>query len=188
MACKGPDGRYNGGVPPDTSSAASHSNPSPAPGADAPSGGWLERLRQIPRVVLIPLAIAIIAGIASGVAVPLISGGSEPSSDTWLANSMAPVPKHSLALKTGGPVHTWSDYQTGQGHAGPLIPQYARVHIACRVTGYKVPQDQNPWWYRIASAPWNGRYFGSADAFYNGKRQSGSLHGTGFVDTHVPTC
>lgn len=33
----------------------------------------------------------------------------------------------------------------------------------------------NDWWYRIGSAPWNGDYFASADAFFNNGQTSGPL-------------
>ena len=42
--------------------------------------------------------------------------------------------------------------------------------------------------YRIASAPWSGSYYVSADAFYNNGQTSGSLVGTPFVDSNVPNC
>ena len=56
-----------------------------------------------------------------------------------------------------------------------------------KVQGFAVA-DGDTWWYRIASSPWNGAYYASADAFYNNGRTSGSLHGTPFVDNAVPNC
>jgi hypothetical protein len=61
------------------------------------------------------------------------------------------------------------------------------VQIACRLTGFRVA-DGNTWWYRIATSPWNGAFYASADAFYNNGSMSGSLIGTPFVDTRVPPC
>lgn len=58
----------------------------------------------------------------------------------------------------------------------------------CRVQGFRVA-DGNTWWYRIASAPWNGQFYASADIFYNiPGRTSGSLAGTPFVDESVAMC
>jgi hypothetical protein len=53
--------------------------------------------------------------------------------------------------------------------------------------GFRVA-DGNTWWYRIASGPWNGAFYVSADAFYNNGQTSGSLIGTPFVDPAVPDC
>jgi RHS repeat-associated protein len=88
---------------------------------------------------------------------------------------------------TGGVAHTWSDYSDGGGTEGPEISAHASVQIACKVTGLEVP-DGNTWWYQIASSPWNGSYYVSADPFYNDGATSGSLIGTPFVDTNVPDC
>ncbi len=87
----------------------------------------------------------------------------------------------------GGIVHTWSDYVDAGGQEGASIPAYFTVEIACKVSGFTV-QDGNQWWYRIASPPWSGSYYGSADAFYNDGATSGSLAGTPFVDPAVPSC
>ncbi len=87
-----------------------------------------------------------------------------------------------------GPTHTWTDYSDAGGNEGQSIPDNTTVQIACKVTGFAV-EDGNTWWYRIASSPWNGTYYASADAFYNEPgRTSGSLKGTPFVDPNVPNC
>ena len=59
--------------------------------------------------------------------------------------------------------------------------------MACVVQGFKVASG-NSNWYKIASSPWNGTYYASADAFYNNGSTSGSLIGTPFVDPRVPAC
>lgn len=97
-----------------------------------------------------------------------------------------PTPQ-SYAETTGVAVHTWTNYTNAGGTEGPTIPSNATVQIACKLQGFRV-QDGNTWWYRIASAPWNGSYYGSADAFYNNGQTSGSLHGTPYVDPSVPDC
>jgi hypothetical protein len=55
------------------------------------------------------------------------------------------------------------------------------------VPGFRVA-DGDTWWYKVASSPWNGTYYASADAFYNNGQTSGSLVGTPFVDASVPNC
>jgi hypothetical protein len=92
------------------------------------------------------------------------------------------------AETTGGVTHTWSDYSDAGGNQGPSISANETVNVACRLQGFAVA-DGNTWWYRIASSPWSGSYYASADAFYNEPGvTSGSLLGTPFYDPNVPTC
>src|SRR6185312_8953760 len=102
-------------------------------------------------------------------------------------NPPPPPPPSTYSETPGGEVHTWTNYSNAGGTEGPTIPAYQTVQIACKVTGFKVA-DGDTWWYRIASSPWNGSFYGSADAFYNNGQTSGSLKGTPFVDPNVPTC
>ena len=88
---------------------------------------------------------------------------------------------------TGGVTYTWTDYSDGGGKEGPAIPGNTTVQVACRAQGLQV-QDGDTWWYKIASSPWNGRFYASADAFYNNGSTSGSLAGTPFYDPAVPVC
>jgi hypothetical protein len=87
----------------------------------------------------------------------------------------------------GGNAHTWTDYTNAGGNQGPTIAGGQTVQIACKIQGFRVA-DGNTWWYRIASAPWNGSYYVSADAFYNNGQTTGSLIGTPFVDPTVGDC
>lgn len=91
------------------------------------------------------------------------------------------------AETTGGVANTWTNYTNAGGQAGPQIPRYATVQIACKIRGFAVANG-NTWWYRIASPPWNGVYYVSADVFYNNGQTSGSLAGTPYVDPVVPDC
>jgi surface antigen len=88
---------------------------------------------------------------------------------------------------TGGVTHTWANYTNAGGTQGPSIPTNTAVQVACTLAGFRVA-DGDMWWYRIASSPWNGAYYASADAFYNNGQTSGSLIGTPFVDPGVPGC
>jgi hypothetical protein len=99
----------------------------------------------------------------------------------------APHPAPSYLETTGGVTHTWTNYANAGGGEGPAIPSNVTVQIACKVPGFRV-SDGNTWWYRIASSPWSGGYYASADAFYNNGQTSGSLHGTPFVDPNVADC
>ncbi|HEY6887305.1 MAG TPA: hypothetical protein VI300_05980, partial [Solirubrobacter sp.] len=109
-------------------------------------------------------------------AVPDCAGSSQPGSSAGGRPETA-----------GGVAHTWTNYSNAGGTQGPTIQAHQTVDIACKLTGFKVA-DGNTWWYKIASAPWNGAYYVSADAFYNNGQTSGSLQGTPFVDGAVPDC
>src|SRR2546430_685965 len=67
------------------------------------------------------------------------------------------------------------------GTQGPPIQTGQTVQMVSKIQGLRVP-DGDPWWYKIASSPWTGNYYTSADAFYNNGQTSGSLVGTPFVD------
>jgi hypothetical protein len=103
----------------------------------------------------------------------------------WREN--APVTAGPLQETTGDVTHTWTNYQTAGGYHGPSISANQSVVVACAVPGFRV-EDGNTWWYRIASPPWDGNYYASADAFYNNGKSSGPLRGTPFVDPRVPQC
>jgi hypothetical protein len=98
-----------------------------------------------------------------------------------------PAPAQIFAETTGGVTATWTDYRSGGGAAGSSIPKGQAVQIACVVQGLPVANG-NIWWYRVASAPWNGEFYASADAFYNNGQTSGVLQGTPYVDASVPAC
>jgi hypothetical protein len=94
---------------------------------------------------------------------------------------------NTYAETVGGVTHTWTSYSDAGGTEGPSIQTGQTVQITCKLTGFKVA-DGNTWWYQIASSPWSNGYYASADAFYNNGATSGSLVGTPFVDSNVPTC
>lgn len=118
----------------------------------------------------------------AGATLPLEQGPTAPS-----GSPPAPPPPPTYAETTGGIAHTWTNYTNAGGTEGPSIPSNATVQIACKLPGFRVA-DGNTWWYRIASSPWNGAFFVSADAFYNNGQTAGSLHGTPFVDPNIRDC
>jgi cell wall-associated NlpC family hydrolase len=120
----------------------------------------------------------------SGGSSPGAPGGESPPGPT---PEPPPPPPPTFSETSGSVVHTWSDYADAGGSEGPEIPSNDTVQIACKLTGFRVA-DGNTWWYRIASSPWSGSYYASADAFYNNGQTSGSLLGTPFVDGAVPNC
>ena len=99
----------------------------------------------------------------------------------------ADIPSGATPETVGGVTHTWTDYTSAGGNQGPSIANGLTVGVACKLTGFRVA-DGNTWWYRIASSPWSGQYYASADAFYNNGTTSGPLRNTPFVDPAVPDC
>ncbi len=141
-----------------------------------------------------PLAAAFAAG--SVLAAGLVYGG--PSAPTGSPRTSAAVSaaRSSAAARTrakarketvGARTSTFTDYKNAGGRAGRHIRKYQTVKVICRVRGFKV-QDGDTWWYRIATSPWDGKYYASADAFYNDGRTRGSLRNTPFVDRKVRVC
>ena len=119
--------------------------------------------------------------------VPVCPGsGTTTTTTTGVTTTTAPA-GGPWPETTGGVTHTWTDYASAGGTEGPSISSNATVQITCRAVGFAVA-DGNTWWYLIASSPWSGSYWASADAFYNNGATSGTLHGTPFVDSAVATC
>jgi surface antigen len=110
-----------------------------------------------------------------------------PSSPATPSTPPATAPPPTYAETAGGVTHTWTNYTNAGGTEGPSILSNTTVQIACKLAGFRVA-DGNTWWYRIASSPWNGAFYASADAFYNNGQTSGSLLGTPFVDPAVAGC
>jgi hypothetical protein len=83
------------------------------------------------------------------------------------------------------------DVDRNDGHARPYVgrpgPAHRRWDPArpAPVSAGAVPgkghvvQDGDPWWYRLASSPWNDRYYATSDAFYNNGATSGSVDTAG---------
>ena len=99
----------------------------------------------------------------------------------------SPVTSTTRSETAGGLTNTWSDYSDAGGNEGQPIAAQETLQVSCRITGFTVA-DGNSWWYQIASSPWSGNYYVSADAFYNNGETSGVLQGTPFVDPNVPGC
>jgi hypothetical protein len=167
--------------------ASAPSAPAPAPSAPAPAPTGT------------PSNPSSGSGSSTNTSPPHPSGGSTTTGTGSSSNHgtstgapsstpTTPAPGPATTTETpGGVTHTWTDYSDAGGSEGPSIPSNQSVQITCRVQGFAVA-DGDTWWYEIASSPWSGTYFASADAFYNDGATSGSLLGTPFVDPSVPVC
>jgi transcriptional regulator with XRE-family HTH domain len=146
------------------------SQPEPAGAGPAP-GRRFRPWRSWPWLVVLPAAV-VAAGGGAFLVVALDQGPGGPTS-TWTET-------------TGTPAHTWADATQLTGAGTPLGPRQS-VQVTCRVRGYVV-EDGDPWWYRLASAPWNGHYYATSDAFYNNGAVTGSVDTGVVVDEQVPVC
>jgi RHS repeat-associated protein len=99
----------------------------------------------------------------------------DPAVPDCISNGPRPVQEASSTSIT-----TWANYSHPGGEQGPSISPGQTVSVSCRVFGY-AGGDGDPWWYRLASAPWNNVYYVQSSVFpVNGQ--------TGQVDTDVPVC
>lgn len=106
---------------------------------------------------------------------------------TVAATPSTPAATTTYAETTDSTAQTWTDYSSAGGNQGTTIAKNQTVNITCKVTGFQVPNGDT-WWYSIASSPWSGQYYVSADAFHNNGQTSGSLYGTPWVDDAIPDC
>jgi len=141
--------------------------------ADAASAPGTPARRRARRRWLVPLSIILAAACGAAVLLATASTGAQGPAPTWTET-------------TGTPAHTWADPTQLTGAETPLGPRQS-VQVLCRVRGYVV-QDGDPWWYRLASAPYNGHYYATSDAFYNNGAVSGSVDTGVVVDEQVPVC
>ena len=98
-----------------------------------------------------------------------------------------PPPPTTYAEQEGSHgVNTFTNYHNASG-MGPRIDPYAWVQVSCKVYDpYIVSASPDGYWYRIASAPWNGAYYAPANTFYNGDPIGGPY--THNTDWNVPNC
>jgi hypothetical protein len=147
--------------------------PAPQAAEPEPPTAGLPR-RTAPRWLWLAVFSAVAAaGVAAAYWITLSGSGPAGPASTWTET-------------TGTPAHTWADPVQLTGAGTPLGPRQS-VQVLCRVRGYVV-QDGDPWWYRLASAPWNGRWYATSDAFYNNGATSGSVDTGVVVDEQVPIC
>lgn len=131
-------------------------------------------------------AIAVVAAMGTALLVAAVHGGSASRVPPTTRSPRTGGPPSTWTETTGTPAHTWVDPVQLTGGGTPLGPRQS-VQVLCRIRGYVVP-DGDPWWYRLASAPWNGDYYATSDAFYNNGDTSGPWDNGVIVDEQVPLC
>jgi hypothetical protein len=148
--------------------------------------------------------IAVVAAAVIGLVAAFLatsSSGSKPPSaqdSPSTAPRVTTSPESSASVAASAHGRTWkettfsqsktfADYvNAGDPQGARLRPRQA-VQVSCRVRGLKV-KDGDPWWYRLASPPWNGQYYATSDVFYNTPNTSGSGINGVVVDTRVRLC
>lgn len=143
----------------------------PAPAAHADPAPVRRRGRRWWWAAVLPAAAA--AGLGGAFLAGAFRGAPSRPAVTWTET-------------TGTPAHTWANATQLTGAGEPLGPRQS-VQVSCRVRGYVVP-DGDPWWYRLDSAPWEGHYYATSDAFYNNGATNGRVDTGVVVDEQVPLC
>ena len=169
---------------------------------------WSGPERAAIRTAYIGAAGAVLAAVIAALAIYLPRGSSgaghpsaqgSPSAATRTSTSPSPSPSPAISSAPASAARrTWAETTFSQSktfadyvNAGyPLgAPLSARqvVKVSCRVRGFVV-KDGDPWWYRLASPPWDGRYYATSDVFYNIPDTSGNPINGVVVDKRVPVC
>jgi hypothetical protein len=102
---------------------------------------------------------------------------------------VTPPPKtnnHPQQVTPNHGVNTFTNYHNASG-MGPPISAGTWVEVSCRVHDpFIASVNPDGWWYRIASPPWNDRYYSPANVFMNGDPYGGPY--TRNTDFSVPVC
>jgi hypothetical protein len=121
------------------------------------------------RRLLVVVGIAVLAGSIVATAGSVVAAKTYPERET---------PHH--------PANTFRDHHRVSGK-GPPVAAGRVVRVSCRVYDPSI-RSVSPagYWYRIASPPWNNRYYAPANTFLNGDRPNGPYRRN--VDRRVPKC
>jgi len=164
---------------------------------------WSTSDKATLRAAYIGGAALVVAAVIGGVAAFIAAGTSgakapgaqnsptvTPGATTSPTHSAAGAPAvhgRTWTEKTFTASKAFADYINAGDPASARLRARQIVRVSCRVRGFKV-QDGDPWWYRIASPPWNGQYYATSDVFYNTRNTSGSGINGVVVDKRVPLC
>jgi len=167
--------------------------PQPAARPSAPRRAW----RLVSENTLIATVIGgLVVALVTAYLLHTSGGGSaSPENHGALAKSHSPANTGKPASGSG---QTYSE-QVGTGGArtfnkpagaieGPHVGANQHLLVSCKVYDPE-PESVLPdgYWYRLASAPWNGRYYAPANSFWNGDIP-GKKPYTHNTDFGVPNC
>ena len=99
---------------------------------------------------------------------------------------MAPATTYPEEAYNRHGVPTFENYSSVSG-PGPDLGFTQVVQVSCKVYDPSIPSvSPDGYWYRIASAPWDNRYYAAANTFLNGLLPSNP--NTNYYDPRVPNC
>lgn len=183
--------------------AAADSEPeSPDRAAPEPAANASRRLRVLVRH---PLVVTVIGGLLVLAIWALLSGvfsegsdGRSGTEDTTAQESgqarpdekerSEAAPAGAIEEKAGtGGASTFRNPET-LSRSGPKVEPGQRVQVECKIYSPE-PPSVNPdgYWYLLASAPWNSRFYAPANSFWNGD-EPGQHPYTHDTDFRVPDC
>jgi hypothetical protein len=174
---------------------------------EAPSATPWDRLRRFFRH---PLTVAVVGGVlvlliwailSDGFSEVFGGGGSNSTTRTTEAHSKqrgngggneaqagsGEGAQHFKEMAGEGGASTYANPHTLSEPGNPVEPGQT-VKVICRVYAPE-PPSVNPdgYWYRLASLPWNGRYYAPANSFWNGDIP-GHRPYTHNTDKRIPIC
>ena len=147
----------------------------------------------VPVAIIAVLVAASLAGCSSSVSQ---RGAATSPAATQTTSTATSHSASSTATSTTGRAWTettftqskaFADYLNAGHPSGATLRSRQAVKVSCRVRGFVV-KDGDPWWYRLASPPWNGHYYATSDVFYNTPGASGNPINGVVVDKRVPVC
>jgi hypothetical protein len=103
------------------------------------------------------------------------------------SSAAAQQPAKTWTETTFSDSETFADFVNAGYPLGAPLSSGEAVQVSCRVRGFVV-QDKDPWWYRLASPPWDGRYYATSDVFYNTPTPTGNPINGIYVDKRVRLC
>jgi hypothetical protein len=154
---------------------------------------WRGQRRELVAAVVLGLAllVTLVVGLTHTTTNQPTAAGTGSSAGTLrssAAGSIATVPPGrtytEMTGEFGAPTFTDPRHPAV---TGVRIQPYETVQVACKVYAPTIPSaSPDGYWYRIATAPWNGRYYAVANTFMNGdKIGAPATHNTDFA---VPNC
>lgn len=151
----------------------------PRPGASRGGGGGRRRAALL-------VTVAVLVG--AGLAVSAVHGTSSRSAGQTNPPASTPETLFAETVIPENAVRTLADPLTAQG-LGESIPASTTVEVSCRVYTAEIPSAlPDGYFYRIESAPWNGKYYAAANSFLNGDPAGQVDEYVTPTDLAVPLC
>jgi len=115
-----------------------------------------------------------------------VPASDSPSPSASRSTAMAPATTYPEEAYNRHGVPTFENYSSVSG-PGPDLGFTQVVQVSCKVYDPSIPSvSPDGYWYRIASAPWDNRYYAAANTFLNGLLPSNP--NTNYYDPRVPNC